>query len=52
MAGHLYLSRYELFNYKFVHIVITNSLHLNTDFFFIFYFHMLHISCNALTINY
>ena len=29
-----YFSRYKLFNYKYVHIVITNELHLNKDIFF------------------
>ena len=37
MMCHLYFSRYNLFNSKYVHIVITNTLHLNTDFFSFFF---------------
>ena len=29
MMRHLYLSRYKLFYYMYVHIVVTNELHLN-----------------------
>ena len=36
---HLYFSRYKLFNYKYVHIVITNTLHLNKYFLFSFFFY-------------
>ena len=36
MMCHLYFSRYKLFNYKYVHIVKPNILHLNKDFFFIY----------------
>ena len=34
MMYHLYFSRYKLFNYKYVHIVKPNVLHLNKDFLF------------------
>ena len=38
MICHLYFSRYILFNYKYVHIVMPNELCLNKDFFFSFLF--------------
>ena len=34
MMFHLYFSRYKLFNYEYVHIVITNALYLNFFSFF------------------
>ena len=34
MMCHLYLSRYKLFNYKYVHVVQRNVLYLNKDFFY------------------
>ena len=39
MMCHLYFSRYELFNCKYEHNVITNALHLNN--FFPFFFSLL-----------
>ena len=38
MMCHLYFRRYKLFNYKYVHIIKPNVLHLNEDFFLSFFF--------------
>ena len=37
MMCHLYFSRYKLFNYKSVHIIKPNVLHLKKDFFLFFF---------------
>ena len=37
MMSHLYFSMYKLFNYKYVHNVITNVLHMNRYFLFFFF---------------
>ena len=39
MKCHLYSRKYQLFNYKYVHIVIPIVHHLNRDFFYVYKSH-------------